>query len=234
MPITYLNDKLFPLLKMTEQRPVMFYIYGGGFYNGSNIDHPPNYLLEKDIVLVVPNYRIGALGWLSTKSENMPGNAPVSDLYVALQWVQDYIHLFGGDPKQVTIFGQSAGTTMSGSLLFSPRTPETYFQRSIQQSGSIFSSWAFTRNPLEQAERICKAVGCSFCDNIDLLYACLRNVAVPKILEVTEEVYININIFDVHKSILVFILLLGIFWSHCKRFLWYIASRTGRVNYPIK
>uniref|UniRef100_T1PJL9 Carboxylic ester hydrolase n=1 Tax=Musca domestica TaxID=7370 RepID=T1PJL9_MUSDO len=172
---------------MTEQKPVMFYIYGGGFYNGSNIDHPPNYLLEKDIVLVVPNYRIGALGWLSTRSENMPGNAPVSDLYVALQWVQDYIHLFGGDPKQVTIFGQSAGTTMSGSLLFSPKTPETYFQRSIQQSGSIFSSWAFTRNPLEQAERICKAVGCSFCDNIDFLYVCLRNVAVPKILEVTEE-----------------------------------------------
>ncbi|XP_061391122.1 glutactin [Musca vetustissima] len=172
---------------LTDLKPVMFYIYGGGFYNGSNIDHPPNHLLEKDIVLVVPNYRVGALGWLSTRTENMPGNAPISDLYVALQWVQDYIHLFGGDPKQVTIFGQSAGTTMSGSLLFSPKTPETYFQRSIQQSGSIFSSWAITRNPMEQAERICNAVGCKFCENIDLLYVCLRNVTVPKILEVTEQ-----------------------------------------------
>ncbi|XP_075161852.1 esterase Q [Haematobia irritans] len=172
---------------LNAKQPVMFYIYGGGFYNGSNIDHPPHYLLEKDIVLVVPNYRVGALGWMSTKSEEMPGNSPVSDLYVALQWVQDYIHIFGGDSMQVTIFGQSAGTAMSGSLLFSPKTPARYFQRSIQQSGSIFSPWAINRKPVEQVYRICRAVGCARCETKNDSYQCLRNVPVKTILEVTQE-----------------------------------------------
>ncbi|XP_023305877.1 glutactin [Lucilia cuprina] len=171
---------------LTAKMPVMFYIYGGGFYNGSNIDHPPRHLLEKDVVLVVPNYRIGALGWLSTLSEEMPGNAPVGDLLLALQWVQDYIHLFGGDPKQVTIFGQSAGTAMSGVLLFSPNTPIEYFQRSIVQSGSIFGTWAINREPLEQVKRICSNLMCDKCESKQELYECLRNVKVSKLLEVTQ------------------------------------------------
>lgn len=166
----------------------MFYIYGGGFYNGSNIDHPPHYLLEKDIVLVVPNYRVGALGWLSTLNENMPGNAPVSDLYVALQWVQDNIYLFGGDPQKVTIFGQSAGTAMSGALLFSPKTPEGLFHRSIQQSGSIFAPWAINRKPIEQVKRICKSLECGECKDSEEMFQCLRDVSVQSILEATEQV----------------------------------------------
>lgn len=168
--------------------PVMFYIYGGGYYNGSNIDHPPKHLLEKDIVLVVPNYRVGALGWLSTLDENMPGNAPVADLYLALQWVQDYIQLFGGDPKQVTIFGQSAGAGISGALLFSPRTPHEYFQKSIVQSGSIFGTWAINKKPLQQVQRICKALECNGCEDNNDVYSCFRNVKVYKLLEVTESV----------------------------------------------
>uniref|UniRef100_A0A1I8Q312 Carboxylic ester hydrolase n=1 Tax=Stomoxys calcitrans TaxID=35570 RepID=A0A1I8Q312_STOCA len=172
---------------ITALQPVMFYIYGGGFYNGSNIDHPPNFLLEKDIVLVVPNYRIGALGWLSTRSKEMPGNAPVSDLYAALKWVQDYIHIFGGDAKQVTIFGQSAGTAMSGSLLLSPRTPGHFFQRSIQQSGSILASWGINHKPMEQVQRICKAVKCTSCETNNGLYQCLRNVPVTTLLKATQE-----------------------------------------------
>lgn len=172
---------------LTAQQPVMFYIYGGGFYNGSNIDHPPQHLLEKDIVLVVPNYRVGALGWLSTLSEDMPGNAPVGDLHLALQWIQDYVHLFGGDPKQVTIFGQSAGAAMSGALLFSPHTPNDLFQRSIVQSGSIFGTWGLNRKPLQQVQRICQALECSKCETNDELYQCLRAVPVTKLLEVTTQ-----------------------------------------------
>lgn len=171
----------------------MFYIYGGGFYNGSNIDHPPEYLLEKDIVLVVPNYRVGALGWLSTLDENMPGNAAVGDLILALQWVQDYIHLFGGDPKQVTIFGQSAGAAMSNILLLSPHTSSKFFHRSIVQSGSIFSTWAINREPKAQVQRICLALECNKCDNNDGLYLCLKNIQVPKLLEVTKSVVSYIN-----------------------------------------
>lgn len=173
---------------MTAQTPVMFYIYGGGFYNGSNIDHPPQHLLEKDIVLVVPNYRIGALGWLSTLDVDMPGNAPVADLILALKWVQDYIHLFGGDPKQVTIFGQSAGAAMSGVLLLSPTMSNEFFQKSIIQSGSIFAPWAVNRKPIEQVQRICLALGCFKCESKQELYKCLKEVKVPTLLEITSTV----------------------------------------------
>lgn len=172
--------------------PVMFYIYGGGFYNGSNIDHPPRYLLEKDIVLVVPNYRVGALGWLSTLKEHMPGNAAVGDLLLALQWVQENIYLFGGDPKQVTIFGQSAGAAMSGVLLLSPHTPAEFFQKSIVQSGSIFGTWAINRQPKEQVQRICMALKCEKCESENELDQCLRNVKVSKLLEATESVAIKV------------------------------------------
>ncbi|XP_053954303.1 glutactin-like [Anastrepha ludens] len=167
--------------------PVMFYIYGGGFYNGSASDHPPHHLLEKDIVLVVPQYRIGALGWLTTLTEQMPGNAPVMDLLFALSWVQEYIHVFGGDPAQVMIVGQSAGAVMSGALLLSPKTPEGHFKRSIVQSASILAPWAINRTPLEQAKRICEALKCSLCNNLLKQHKCLRKANVLDLLRVTTE-----------------------------------------------
>ncbi|XP_067648579.1 glutactin [Eurosta solidaginis] len=169
------------------KQPVMFYIYGGGFYNGSASDHLPQHLLEKDIVLVVSQYRIGALGWLTTLTDEMPGNVPVMDLMLALDWVQKYIHLFGGDRKRVTIDGQSAGAAMSGALLLSPKSSEDYFQRSIVQSGSIMASWAINRQPLQQVERICAALACEDCKEKQKQFECLKQVNVLDMLKVTED-----------------------------------------------
>ena len=98
----------------------MFYIYGGGFYNGTHEYHPPNHLMEKDIVLVVPQFRLGALGWLSTQTEEIPGNMAFMDVLIALQWVQKYVYIFGGDPKKVTVFGQFAGGVQTSLLTMSP------------------------------------------------------------------------------------------------------------------
>ncbi|XP_002069033.2 glutactin isoform X1 [Drosophila willistoni] len=168
---------------LTARQPVMFYIYGGGFYNGSAEDHPPHYLLEQDIVLVVPHYRVGALGWLTTRSKELPGNAPIADILLALDWVQQHIHLFGGNADQVTIVGQSAGACVSSALLLSPyRSDENLFHRAIVQSGSIFAAWATNPNPLAQAQRICVALGCSdTCDS-----ECLQAARVVDILQVTQ------------------------------------------------
>lgn len=166
----------------------MFYIYGGGFTNGSASDHPPNHLLEKDMVLVVPQYRVGALGWLTTLTDDMPGNAPVMDLLLALGWLQSHIHAFGGDPTRVAIFGQSAGSAMSGALLLSPKTPEHYFKRSIVQSGAITASWAINRTPLAQVKRICETLQCDKCEENHDQYECLRKVDVLKLLRVTTAV----------------------------------------------
>ncbi|XP_034108062.1 glutactin [Drosophila albomicans] len=172
---------------LTARQPVMFYVYGGGYYNGSSQDHPPNYLLEKDVVLVVPHYRVGALGWLTTLSEDLPGNAPIGDILLALNWVQKHISKFGGDPSQVTIFGQSAGAGVTSALLLSPRSSDQQFQRAIVQSGSIFASWAITKEPAEQARRICEQLGCEQCDKRKKLLSCVQNASVKELLLATQE-----------------------------------------------
>ncbi|XP_030387214.1 cholinesterase 1 [Scaptodrosophila lebanonensis] len=173
---------------LTARQPVMFYVYGGGYYNGSSSDHPPNYLLEHDVVLVVPHYRVGALGWLTNYSQQLPGNAPIADILLALEWVQQHIHVFGGDSQQVTIFGQSAGAGVTSALLLSPRTADNrLFQRAIVQSGSIFAGWAVTKDPSAQAIRICQALGCTDCERNDkILLLCILGASVRDILEATK------------------------------------------------
>lgn len=98
----------------------MFYIHGEFFFDGSADEAKPEYLLEKDIVLVSVQYRLGPFGFLSTKSEEIPGNIAVIDIVNALIWVRENINNFGGDSNRVTIFGQGAGATMAHVLTISP------------------------------------------------------------------------------------------------------------------
>ncbi|XP_054729259.1 juvenile hormone esterase-like [Anastrepha obliqua] len=89
----------------------MVYIHGGGFQCGSGISsfHGPEFLLDQDIILVIGNYRVGPLGFLSTETLDCPGNFGLKDQVEILRWVQENIAAFGGDPTSVTIFGNSAG-----------------------------------------------------------------------------------------------------------------------------
>ena len=98
---------------------MLVWIYGGGFATGdksSITDGNPAGLIHRSndsIIYVALNYRLGAFGWLSgpTFQQNGTANAGLHDQRFALEWVQKYIHLFGGDPKKVTVMGQSAGGT---------------------------------------------------------------------------------------------------------------------------
>lgn len=110
--------------------PVMVWIHSGGFVSGSGNEsyYGPDYLIDKNIVLVTINYRLGVLGkylifkkvwtklefipivgFLNLEDEVAPGNQGLKDQIMALKWVQKNIKNFGGDPKNVTIFGGSAG-----------------------------------------------------------------------------------------------------------------------------
>ena len=89
--------------------PVMVWIHGGSFLTGSSNSFSPNYLMDKNIVLVTINYRLGILGFLSTGDSVAPGNFGMKDQIFALKWVQKNIQFFGGDRNHVTIFGESAG-----------------------------------------------------------------------------------------------------------------------------
>ena len=130
--------------------PVMVYIYGGAFVLGASdipIFEGTNFA-KKGVVMVSFNYRLGIEGFL--KIDGVPTNIGIRDQIAALKWVQDNISAFGGDPKNVTIFGESAGAISVGVLITSPAA-KGLFKRAIMQSGSgqaVFSG--------EQADRIAK------------------------------------------------------------------------------
>lgn len=105
-------------LQPIARKPVLVYIHPGGFYSVSgqsyNFAGPQN-LMDRNIVLVTMNYRLGSLGFLSTGTIDAPGNNGLKDQVIALRWIRSHIVNFGGDPNSVTIMGYSAGG-MSVSL----------------------------------------------------------------------------------------------------------------------
>ena len=125
-----------------DKRPVMVWIYGGGFVLGGS--NWPLYEMDQlarqtDAVIVSVNYRLGALGFLATPelaAENggSAGNWALKDQALALKWVQENIAAFGGDQDNVTIFGESAGAISACSLLGAPST-DGLFHKAIVQSG---------------------------------------------------------------------------------------------------
>jgi para-nitrobenzyl esterase len=145
-----------------ERLPVMVYIYGGAFTQGSNAVSIYNgeSLAKKGVVLVIPNYRVGPLGFLAhselTKESDhsTSGNYGLLDQTSALWWVHKNISAFGGNPDNVTLFGQSAGARSVAMLMQSPLA-EGLFSRAIIQSGpGLFSANApGTGTSLEEAER---------------------------------------------------------------------------------
>ncbi|XP_065075677.1 glutactin-like [Ochlerotatus camptorhynchus] len=149
---------------LNATRPVMVYIHGGWFYTGGADMFKPDYLLESDIVLVVIQYRLGPLGFLSTMSEDIPGNAGMLDVIASLDWVQQHIGNFGGNSDEVTIFGQSAGASTVTAMLHSPlvqNRPLAPFRKAIIQSGSLLVPRHIADSPVEGAIDIANRMGCT-------------------------------------------------------------------------
>ncbi|CAG2162484.1 unnamed protein product, partial [Oppiella nova] len=123
--------------KDSPLKPVMFWIYGGGLTSGSIFFHDYNgsVLATHDVLLVAPNYRLGPFGFIYGGDETAPGNVGFYDQLLALKWVRENIHLFGGDRDQITIFGQSAGSWSVSAHIVSPLS-KGLFKRAIMESGS--------------------------------------------------------------------------------------------------
>jgi para-nitrobenzyl esterase len=126
----------------TDRRPVMVWIYGGGFTGGSGglAWYDGENLAAKGPVIVTLNYRLGSLGFFAhpelakESGRNASGNYGMMDAIAALQWVKRNIAAFGGDPNNVTVAGESAGAIMVGALVGSPQA-KGLFNRAIAQSG---------------------------------------------------------------------------------------------------
>lgn len=127
----------------SENLPVLLWIYGGAYRTGSSQynNFGPDFLVEKDVVIVTFNYRIGPFGFLATEDEVVYGNAGLKDQVVAIKWVHDNIALFGGDPEQVTLFGQSVGGASVGYHLLYKKN-QGLFRGAILQSGSPLSQFS--------------------------------------------------------------------------------------------
>lgn len=125
-----------------EDLPVMVWMHGGAFILGSGGgEYDPTRLVDKDVIVVTLNYRLGLLGFLAHPGlEHDGGNFGLMDQQEALRWVKNNIASFGGDPDNVTIFGESAGGHSVLSHIVSPRAQEEgLFSKAIIQSGSYAS-----------------------------------------------------------------------------------------------
>jgi len=162
--------------------PVMFWIHGGGLVVGESDGYDPSALVAHDVVVVTINYRLGELGFLAhpalaAESPNgASGNYGLMDQQAALRWVQRNIRAFGGDPDNVTIFGESAGGLSVHSQLASPLAAGL-FHKAIVESGA----YSLTQPSLAAAE----AAGTAFAASANCVNqsaACLRSLSVETIL----------------------------------------------------
>lgn len=166
--------------------PVMFWIHGGGFKFGSGGKemYGPDFLVDKHVVLVTFNYRLGPLGFLCLNTAECPGNAGLKDQVMALKWVNDNIRQFGGNPKNITIFGESAGSVSAHYLTMSPMA-KGLFGKAIFQSGSSASEWAVQSDPLASATKLAELLGFKNSNNknINDLLKFLTNVQYESLIK---------------------------------------------------
>ncbi|GLG92615.1 Acetylcholinesterase, partial [Gryllus bimaculatus] len=145
--------------KSDKLHPVLVWIHGGGFVGGYSDLYDPEPFMDYGVVVVTINYRVGPLGFLGLNTTGAPGNAGLKDQVQALRWVKDNISTFGGDPENVTVFGESAGGASVHYLVLSPLA-KGLFRRAIAQSGSALCPWALSRDPVGRAKRLALAAGC--------------------------------------------------------------------------
>ena len=160
--------------------PVMVWIHGGALVTGEGDDYNPAPLVADGVTVVTINYRLGALGFLAhpalADAKGQSGDYGLEDQQAALRWVQRNIASFGGNPRNVTVFGESAGGLSTLSQVASPQA-KGLFQKAIVESGS----YDLTQAPLASAEAagegFATKAGCA-----SQTAACLRSLPVSTIL----------------------------------------------------
>src|SRR6202451_2093800 len=149
-----------PAAKSKDKLPVMVWIFGGGFAGGGTSEprQDGEHLTRKGVLVVSMNYRLGIFGFFATRElaaedpHHAAGNYGLLDELAALQWVRRNIKAFGGDPDNVTIFGESAGSFAVSAQMASPLA-KGLFAHAIGESGGAFASDDLNFPPLQEAER---------------------------------------------------------------------------------
>ncbi|XP_034082551.1 neuroligin-2b isoform X1 [Gymnodraco acuticeps] len=165
-----------------RKKPVMLFIHGGSYMEGSgNLFDGSVLAAYGNVIVVTMNYRLGVLGFLSTGDQSAKGNYGLLDQIQALRWLNENIGHFGGDPERITIFGSGAGAACVNLLILSHHS-EGLFQRAIAQSGSAISSWAVNYRPMMYTKILAKKVGCTLGDMAELV-DCLRKKSFRELVD---------------------------------------------------
>uniref|UniRef100_A0A8C7RAG3 Carboxylesterase type B domain-containing protein n=1 Tax=Oncorhynchus mykiss TaxID=8022 RepID=A0A8C7RAG3_ONCMY len=169
-------------IRNTEARPVMVYIHGGSYMEGTGNMIDGSVLASYGNVIVITlNYRVGVLGFLSTGDQAAKGNYGLLDQIQALRWISKNIGYFGGDPGRITVFGSGIGASCVSLLTLSHHS-EGLFHRAIIQSGSALSSWAVNYQPVKYTRMLAERVGCNVLDTLDMV-SCLQKKSARELVE---------------------------------------------------
>lgn len=179
-----------------EGLPVMVWLHGGGYTkDGGDLYDAQRMASQGNVIVVTLNYRLGVFGYFGYPGLSGSGNFGLADQIAALQWTRRNAAAFGGDPRNVTLFGQSAGAMSACALLTSPAA-KGLFHKAILQSGSCMLRWSkgvmFPKSPAhtpysslsdvqETGARLADTVGCTGPDVI----GCLRRKPVDDLVEHT-------------------------------------------------
>ncbi|XP_030620495.1 neuroligin-3a isoform X2 [Chanos chanos] len=169
-------------IRDTGAKPVMVYIHGGSYMEGTGNMIDGSVLASYGNVIVITlNFRVGVLGFLSTGDQAAKGNYGLLDQIQALRWISENIGYFGGDSNRITVFGSGIGASCVSLLTLSHHS-EGLFHRAIIQSGSALSSWAVNYQPVKYTRLLAEKVGCNVLDTLDMV-DCLRKKSARELVE---------------------------------------------------
>ncbi|XP_071423814.1 fatty acyl-CoA hydrolase precursor, medium chain-like [Pithys albifrons albifrons] len=207
-----------PVSAGEQKLPVFVWIHGGGLVFGAASTYDGSALAAFDNVVVVTiQYRLGVLGYFSTGDEHSRGNWGYLDQVAALQWIQENIVHFGGDPGSITISGESAGGISVSALVLSPLA-KGLFHKAISESGTALLG-LFTDQPEEDADRIADASGCEKSSSAAIV-ECLREKTEEELLQLTLKMDMTrLRLCDTAPE-------------HCKQDFFFISACVDGVFFP--
>ncbi|XP_063990615.1 uncharacterized protein LOC135169494 [Diachasmimorpha longicaudata] len=171
--------------RASQPLPVFFWIHGGGFQFMDGYSQGSTYIMNRDLIYVTFNYRLGILGFMSTEDAVVPGNMGLKDQSLALQWIHQNIIHFGGDPTQITIAGGSAGGVSAHYHYLSPKSAGL-FRGGMSFSGTTLNCWAQTEESAAKARKLAASEGCPT-TNTGEMVKCLKSRPAASIASLTQQ-----------------------------------------------
>lgn len=170
-----------------HKRPVIVWIHGGAFIGGSSSLYRLDRLAKQtDTIVVSLNYRLGVFGFLAHPALDAAhqGGYAIEDQRLALRWIKENIASFGGDPENITLFGESAGAAMVCTHLATPEASRGLISKAIILSWACIEPWPTIEQAQEFGLRLAKAIGCEkFTSTLD----CLRSKSTHALIETTSD-----------------------------------------------